>query len=96
MARARGSYPRCHWFDSSCRHQEINLQEFIDFLKRDKPPLLWGFVVFKGLRKSYGNLYLPDVLPYSLGKIETKGMVIILKKNIGTELGIRQTTECAG
>ena len=22
MARARGSYPRCHWFDSSCRHQK--------------------------------------------------------------------------
>ena len=21
MARARGSYPRCHRFDSSCRHQ---------------------------------------------------------------------------
>ena len=22
MARARGSYPRCHWFKSSCRYQQ--------------------------------------------------------------------------
>ena len=37
LARARGSYPRCHWFESSCRYHLLMSGSSIRFHKKKRP-----------------------------------------------------------
>ena len=100
MARARGSYPRCHWFESSCRYHTRNGSQ-IRFHTRKRPggqavktpPFHGGntgsspvrVTTFFAVFLQYGGIAQLVERPPHTRKVTDSSSVVSTKKNSHTE-----------
>ena len=74
MARARGSYPRCHWFDSSCRHQET-----IKIIQKKREPCRSPLFVYL-FRSSRGTPGVVAANLYLLRRSDLVSLFVLLQR----------------
>ena len=107
LARARGSYPRCHWFKSSCRYQQNT--DFFRF-HIDKrpggqavktPPFHGGNTgsspvrVTTFFRRVYGGIAQPVERPPHTRKVTDSSSVVSTKRKSATPIGVALFLYCS-